>query len=213
MTSYMDDWAVTLPAATLPGPARRSRPRRPRLAVGAVVLVLAVALVVAVVLRNRADPFSDDPGTPRAALTGTYTFADPVFAQSYTLALPAPPRSGAQPSSPTTSGSMGGAMVSQRTALLLTRMGPELQDARSAVAAIASESALAPVSDIRRTSVGGAPAFARDFSLGGSGERLLREFRFEHAGHVYAAGILYDGDDQAGLNTALAALQTLRWTS
>lgn len=212
----VDDWAVTVPTktptqrASVVGPQKR---RSPRILLGGYVVLLALALTAgAVLLRGGAEKFDDEPGQPLAALTGPYTVQDPVFGQSYTLELPEPPRTGAAASSPTTFGSMGTAKISAGTFLLFVRLEPDLTDARSAVDAVQEGEFAKAISDVRRTKVGGAPGFARDFAIGDDGRRL-REFRFVHAGTVYGIGLLYGTGDERGLNTALAAVQSLRWTS
>jgi hypothetical protein len=65
---------------------------------------------------------------------------------------------------------------------------------------------------IRASAVASQPAWSRDAPFGGSTTR--RVFAFEHDGHAYQIEYLPRRTSAvAGLNSALAAVQTLRWTS
>lgn len=199
----MEQWAFVASPVVPPAPARRRFGARTIVAGLLSVVLLAGA---ALSWHDRTTRVDDRPGQPQVALGGTYTVKDPVFRQSYTISLPAAPEVDVGPSSPAETGSMSTAEITPDTFMLMVRMGPEQATARAAVEAI---DAFSPVTPVRETVVGGESAYARDFGLGG--DKRLREFRFDHAGQVYGVGVIYQDRDPTGLNTALAALQTLRW--
>ena len=196
----------------MPQRQQRQFPLGTAAAIVAVCIVAAVALML--LLRTGTPSLShlDRPSGQQRPLVTSFVAKDPTGAASFEIDLPAAPDPISVAAHAGSDGSVSFGTVRlggpQFGALFLVKGGQSWStSARKALEKASAKSS--PVGPIRRTVVGTTPAFARDFATG-IGARL-REFRFAHHGHIYGIGVLYKPADIVSLDTALAALQTLRW--
>ena len=218
----MDQWAVVLPApapeAFLPStPPRRRRARATTFALLGVVLLLGAGVLV----RGRGPTLAaaDRPGAARLPLGVRWTVRDPAAGSVYEIRFPNEPRtSHDEVQALETFAMLATVKIDNGVYLLLGRYGEEVpRDARAALATmeqrIGGNSILAADGPIRTTRVGNGVAYAQDFTVGVNGNRLT-EYRFQHRHRVYTAAILvWPSASGQGRNTALASLQSLRWTA
>ena len=222
----MEQWAVVVPewrsdaAAAVATVRPRSR-AKVWIPLATAVLLGAVVAALLVVRHGRVDAAAaDKPQGSQRPLSTSWTAHDPSAHGLFTIALPQDPRPTSLGHAPASDGSLSLSSTDMNGSrpgyLLLIRMGE--QTTKSPEAALEQETSLADsktyfkrLGPIRRTAVGGKQAFAADFEF--QSGRRLREFRFLHDGVLYGAGVLYYPADTVSLDTALAALATLRWVS
>ena len=218
----VDEWATAVTTRTSPAPPQLAANRGTRRSWLIICAILAsVSLLFGYLLIHRGASLAraDRPSGEQLPLTLDWQVHDPATSSGYTIKLPSTPGL-AQSNWQSTDdyAALANTKIPGATSgfLLLGRFGREVPDSpRTALlamtAAQANQPPFASHSPIRRTLVGPTAAYAEDFNL--INGKHLREFRFMHNGYVFSAGILWYGDDQVSLDTGLAALRTLTWTS
>lgn len=222
----MEPWSVVVPEwrAHVSAAAVSARPRFRRkvwVPIAGLVLLAVVLATVLVTRHGRARAAAaDTPHGSQRQLATNWTAFDPSAHALFRIDLPQDPRPTSVGNGPGSDGTLSLSVTdmsgSRPGYLLLLRMSEPSES--SPEEALEQETRLADsktylkrLGPIRRTAVGGTPAFAADFEF--QSGRRLREFRFLHDGALYGAGALYYPADAVTLDTALAALATLRWVS
>jgi hypothetical protein len=193
-------------------------PSRWRRWIAGAVAAATVSVATVLVLPAAGAPTrssADIPGGRERSLTTTWTVNDTAAKTKFSMRLPSRPATkpgGSQTLATDADFARIRLSTTPSAYLTLGRLGDEATEtAETALAATATQMAAggAKGGPIRSTSVGDTPAYAADFVLASS--QNVREFRWEHKGHVYSAEIFWRDPDHASLDTALAALATVSW--
>ena len=215
----MEPYAISITLDSLPVPApapgRGHRHALWAAACVAVVAVLAVVLAHRLAHRQHAELAAQDrPGDAALSLTIAWTTSDPTYGSRFQISLPAAPLPDVGQNVDTVvmtamikgpGGEATGALIFRR----FDNVGDTPVAALKAMAKATHARGIGTPGAIRRTQVGSMDAWAFDMPIGP--QRVIREFRFMHRGHVYGAGLLYTPGEPIALDTGLAALRTFRW--